>query len=232
MEVFMRLHSKQFTEPIFSRLADYRDQLTEHPLLVASRTGRLTRHTLEQFAFHQYSDSILWIPMLAQMKSAARRSRRLRQAIEDNIAHEAGLAATSHVALAVDMMRSLGMRSLEGMPIETFARSATLWLSDAFADQTEPEVAGFLLTAETLVPLMFAALEPSFTAIGCDTSYFREHISVDSEEHSTWMADAVSDIVTIYGESCVEQIVDGMVDAWQETREVPDTLWRMQCESH
>jgi pyrroloquinoline quinone (PQQ) biosynthesis protein C len=232
MEVFMRLHLKQFTEPIFTRLTDYRDRLTEHPLLVAAQTGRLTRDTLEEFAFHQYSDSILWIPMLAQMKSMARRSRRLRQAIEDNIAHEAGMHSTSHVGLAVDMMRSLGMRSLEGMPVETFASSATLWLSDAFADQTEPEVAGFLLTAETLVPQMFAALEPSFTALGCDTTYFREHISVDSDEHATWMAEAVSDIVTIYGESCVEQIVAGMIDAWQETREVPDTLWRLQCESH
>lgn len=228
----MRLHLKQYTEPIFNRLADYRDQLTEHPYLVAASAGTLTRDTLEQFAFHQYSDSILWIPMLAQMKSMARRSRRLRQAIEDNIAHEAGLRATSHVALAVDMMRSLGLRSLDGMPVDTFARSATLWLTDAFADQTEPEVAGFLLTAETLVPQMFAAIEPSFTAIGCNTTYFREHISVDSDEHATWMAEAVSDIVTIYGESCVEQIVAGMVDAWQETREVPDTLWRLQCESH
>lgn len=228
----MRLHLKQYTEPIFNRLADYRDQLTEHPYLVAATAGRLSRDTLEQFAFHQYSDSILWIPMLAQMKSMARRSRRLRQAIEDNIAHEAGLHATSHVALAVDMMRSLGVRSLDAMPVDTFARSATLWLTDAFADQTEAEVAGFLLTAETLVPQMFAALEPSFTALGCDTTYFREHISVDSDEHATWMAEAVSDVVTIYGESCVDQIVAGMADAWQETREVPDTLWRLQCASH
>src|SRR5688500_9395173 len=99
MEVFMSNDLKQYTEPIFVQLAGYRDQLTEHPLLVAARAGELTRETLEQFAFHQYSDSILWIPMLAQMKSMARRSRRLRTAIEDNIAHEAGLHATSHVAL-------------------------------------------------------------------------------------------------------------------------------------
>src|SRR5437868_696650 len=114
MEDFMQIHAKLFTEPIFSHLADYRVQLTEHPLLVAGREpGELTRTTLEQFAFHQYSDSILWIPMLAQMKSMAHRSRRLRQAIEENIAHEAGLAGTSHVSLAVEMMRSLGIRVLE-----------------------------------------------------------------------------------------------------------------------
>jgi hypothetical protein len=170
--------------------------------------------------------------MLAQMKSMARRSRRLRQAIEDNIRHEAGLHATSHVALAVDLMRSLGIATLDGLPIETFARSATLWLSDAFADQSEPEVAGWLLVAESLVPLMFADVLPSFTALGCDTSYFREHVSVDTDEHSRWMAEAVNDIVNIYGESCVDQIDAGMVDAWQETREIPDALWRFQCASH
>jgi pyrroloquinoline quinone (PQQ) biosynthesis protein C len=232
MEVCMRTHSKQFTEPIFSQLAAYRDQLTEHPLLVAARGGELTRDTLERFAFHQYSDSILWIPMLAQMKSMAQRSRRLRQAIEDNIAHEAGLGATSHVALAVDLMRSLGMRELDAMPVETFARSATLWLSDAFVAQREPEVAGWLLTAETLVPLMFAALRDSFAALGCDTRYFDEHVSVDTDEHATWMAEAVEEIVAIYGNDCVDEVLAGMVDAWQETREVPDALWRLQCASH
>lgn len=228
----MQVHAKLFTEPIFNRLADYRAQLVEHPLLAAARTGRLTRDTLEQFAFHQYSDSILWIPMLAQMKSMARRSRRLRQAIEDNIAHEAGLQATSHVALAVGLMRSLGVHTLDHLPVETFARSATLWLTDAFAEQTEPEVAGWLLTAETLVPLMFEALEPSFAALGCDTSYFREHISVDTDEHATWMAESVDEIVALYGEECVAQVEAGMADAWAETREVPDALWRQQCASH
>lgn len=227
----MRLHAKQFTEPIFSRLADYRAQLTEHPLLVAARTGELTRPTLEQFAFHQYSDSILWIPMLAQMKSMARRSRRLRQAIEDNIAHEAGLSCTSHVTLAVELMRSLGIVALDAMPTETFSNSATLWLSDAFAHQSEPEIAGWLLTAETLVPLMFAALQPCFAALGCNTRYFDEHVSVDTDEHATWMAESVDDIVALYGEGAVDDVLAGMTDAWQETREVPDALWRQQCAS-
>src|SRR5712672_3495085 len=97
MEVFMRLHLKQYTEPIFARLADYRSQLIEHPCLVAARGGTLPTTILHEFAFHQYSDSILWIPMLAQMKSMATRSPRLRQAIEDNIRHEAGLGSISHV---------------------------------------------------------------------------------------------------------------------------------------
>src|SRR5262245_62160150 len=99
MEVFMRLHLKQYTEPIFARLAGYRARLAEHPLLIAARAGEVHTDVLHEFAFHQYSDSILWIPMLAQMRSLSARSPRLRKAIADNIAHEAGLATTSHVTL-------------------------------------------------------------------------------------------------------------------------------------
>ncbi|HEX5060774.1 MAG TPA: iron-containing redox enzyme family protein [Kofleriaceae bacterium] len=228
----MRLHLKQYTEPIFEVLAGYRATLVAHPLLTAARAGELSRETLHEFAFHQYSDSILWIPMLAQMKAMARKSARLRKAIEDNIAHEAGLGNVSHVQLAVALMRSLGITSLEPFPTRTFERSATLWLSDAFCDQSEPEVAGWLLVAESLVPLMFAALQPSFVALGADTRYFGEHVEVDTDEHAAWMAESVEDVLDIYGPAASEAITAGMVDAWQETREVPDALWRKQCASH
>jgi pyrroloquinoline quinone (PQQ) biosynthesis protein C len=232
MEVFMRLHAKQFTEPILAQLADYRAELTAHPLLVAGKAGELSRSTLHQFAFHQYSDSILWIPMLAQMKEMARRSSRLRRAIEDNIAHEAGLGGISHVTLAAQMMRSLGVGSLDEFPTKTFERSATLWLTDAFAYQSEPEVAGWLLVAETLVPIMFAALAPSFAGLGANTEYFTQHVAVDTDEHATWMAEAVAEIGDLYGPECESDVRAGMTDAWQETREVPDALWRLQCASH
>jgi len=227
----MRVHLKQYTEPIFNELAGYGVQLVSHPLLTAARTGELSTKTLHEFAFHQYSDSILWIPMLAQMKSAARKSSRLRDAIEANIGHEAGLGGTSHVTLAVQFMRSLGITHLDDMPTQTFARSATLWLSPAFNAMSEPEVAGWLLTAETLVPMMFAALEPSFAALGADTRYLREHVHVDCDEHARWMAESVDEIVDLYGPDCCDDIRAGMADAWQETREIPDTLWRSQCAS-
>lgn len=214
---------RQFTEPIFARLAEYSALLAEHPLLTAARRGELTQSTLEQLAFHQYSDSILWIPMLAQMKSGATRSSRLRKAIEDNIAHEAGIGSTSHVALAVAMMRSLGLTSLATFPTSTFAASATLWLSDEFAHMSEPQLVGWLLTAETLVPQMFAAVVAAYDAIpGADTRYFHEHVHVDSDEHAQWMAEAVDDVVGLYGASAVAEILDGMRDAWEETRSVPD----------
>ncbi|HZJ62255.1 MAG TPA: iron-containing redox enzyme family protein [Kofleriaceae bacterium] len=230
MEDTMRLHAKQETEPIFATLDRYRAELLAHPLLVAARTGQIERTTLLQFAFYQYSDSITWIPMLAQMKSRALRSRRLRAAIEDNIGHEAGIGGISHVTLAAQLMRSLGVRTLAAFPTDGFGRTAQLWLSDDFVEMSEPALAGWLLTAETLVPEMFAVMKPCFDGIA-DTTYFTHHIAVDSDEHSAWMAEAVDEVVSLYGPACVPLVLEGMADAWQETLEDPDALWRLRCAS-
>ncbi len=229
----MRLHLKQHTEPIFTVLDRYRAELAQHPLLEAARAGQIEKPILLHFAYYQYSDSITWIPMLAQMKSKALRSRRLQRAIEDNIAHEAGLGSVSHVALAVQLMRSLGIRTLDDFPTEGFGKTASLWLSDRFAAMSEPELAGWLLTAEDLVPRMFAVMKPCFDAIGpeVDRTYFSEHIAVDADEHAKWMAEAVDEVVAIYGPECVPSVLEGMADAWQETLEDPDDLWGRRCAS-
>lgn len=222
---------KQFTEPIFAALDGHRAELARHPMLRAGAAGEMPESLAREFAFHQFSDSILWIPMLAQMKSKAVRSRRLRRAIEDNIAHEAGLEGTSHVTLAVALMRSLGVTALDAFPTSTFADSAETWIGEDFAAFGEPEVAGFLLAAETLVPEMFAAVLPSFERLGCDTRYFAEHVAVDGDEHARWMSEAVVDVVDAYGPSCVDRVLAGMDDAWEETVEIPDRLWSVQCGS-
>jgi pyrroloquinoline quinone (PQQ) biosynthesis protein C len=227
----MNVEMKKFTEPIFAQLAVFGAELAQHPLLTAAQDGELGESTLYQFAFYQFSDSILWIPMLAQMKSKATRSPRLRRAIEDNIAHEAGLAGSSHVTLAVALMRSLGLTSLASFPAGTFQRSAALWLSDEFESFTEPEIAGWLLTAETLVPRMFAAFQPAFARLGCDDRYFTEHVAVDTDEHATWMAEAVEDVIDVYGPGCIPAIRAGMTDAFAETLEVPNELWSGRCAS-
>ena len=220
----MRMHLKQYTEPIFERLAGYRATLLEHPLLAAARTGELPEPILHEFAFHQLSDSILWIPMLAHMHDKVR-SPRLRCAIADNIAHEAGLAATSHVTLALAMARSLGITTLDPFPRDVFAHTVEPWLADDFE---EPAIAGWLLVSEALVPVLFEAVLPSYTRLGADTRYFAEHVAIDADEHARWMAEAVEEIVV---ETGAAPILDGMAEAWQDTCEVPDRLWRARCAS-
>jgi hypothetical protein len=95
---------------------------------------------------------------------------------------------------------------------------------------SEPALAGWLLTAETLVPQLFAAMAPSFEGIA-ETTYFTEHIAVDSDEHATWMAEAVDEVVELYGSDCVPSVLAGMADAWEETLEDPDELWGRRCAS-
>lgn len=220
----MRVHLKQYTEPIFERLAAYRTTLLEHPLLAAARSGELPDPILHEFAFYQLSDSILWIPMLAHMHDKVT-SPRLRRAIADNIAHEAGLGATSHVTLALAMARSLGITRLDAFPRDVFARTVEPWLLDDFE---EPAIAGWLLVAEALVPVLFEAVLPSFTQLGADTRYFAEHVVIDADEHAHWMAEAALEIAATSGAA---PILDGMAEAWQDTCEVPDRLWRARCAS-
>lgn len=211
---------KIFTEPIFDRLAAYRAELEQHPLLTAARGGQVSPSILREFATYQYRDSILWIPMLAQMREKATRSERLRRAIAENIAHEAGLEGMSHVTLAVSLMRSLGVDAVGG---DELASSASLWLSEDFASLSEPEVAGFLLTAETLVPLMFAMMRPAYERLGADTRYFTVHEAVDGDEHAKWMEESVLEVLGLY--DAPDAVLSGMADAWEETIAVPDALW-------
>src|SRR5262245_39248744 len=202
------------TERIFKLLRRYCAEFAEHPLLRDADENTIPLWLLREFAFHQYSDSILWIPMLALMKAKAVRSQRLRKAIEENISDEAGLGSTAHVQLAGSLLRSLGLFSVEPFPTGTFAESASLWLSSDFADFTEAGTAGWLLVAETLVPIMFAKMKGCFDRLdGCDTAYFTEHVTVDSDEHSAWMAEAVAEVVALYGPDSVADILAGMEDA-------------------
>jgi pyrroloquinoline quinone (PQQ) biosynthesis protein C len=226
------MHIHGDTEPIFARVDRYRSELLRHPLLTPIPfLAELPTPILVELAYHQYSDSILWIPMLAQMLTKSERSPRLRRAIADNIADEAGLSATSHVELARRLMRSLGVRDLGALPHATLADTASMWLSDAFAAMSEPEIAGFLLAAETLVPALFAAVQPHYARACADDEYFRVHVAIDSDDHARWMAEAVAEVIALYGDDAAPLIVRGVDDAWRETIEIPDALWRSLCAS-
>lgn len=98
-------------------------------------------------------------------------------------------------------------------------------MSEEFESFGEPEVAGWLLGAESLVPILFAQMVPSFDALGFDTRYFHEDIDVDSDEHATWMAESVEEVVDLYGPVALVRVAIGLNEAWAETRAIPDLLW-------
>ena len=216
--------SRDCIAPIDARLCSYVARLDAHPFFAAVAQHAVPRDLLCEFASHQYADSILWIPMLALMRAKASTSPRLQRAIEDNIRHEAGLGGTSHVTLANRMLRSLGVASLQASPTALLATGANEWLTPHWADFTEPEVAGFLLAAETLVPRMFARMQAAFEELHCDTEYFRVHVAVDGDEHSAWMREAVQEVLTLHGPGSAALVLRGMAEAWDETREIPDEL--------
>ena len=94
-------------------------------------------------------------------------------------------------------------------------------------DLEEPAVAGWLLVAETCVPILFDAVLPSFERLGADLTYFTAHVHIDADEHATWMAEAVEELAT--DEASSTSIVEGMAEAWAETIGIPDRLWRSRC---
>jgi len=213
--------TQHLTEPIQSKLTKSINTFLQHPLF---NKPRLPLPILQEFAFHQYSDSILWVPMLSLMLSKVR-APRLKRALQENISHETGLHGSSHIELARKMMRSLGLTNLDKFPISTYSNSAQMWLSNDFDSFSEPEIAGWLLVAETLVPLMFKKMLQHFVlAPGCDTAYFSEHVAVDGDEHSRWMLEAATEIAELGGSVAVSQIMAGMDDAYEETVSIPNKL--------
>lgn len=225
----MHCTTDTYTERIFSQLDLYREEFFAHPFFQSARSSEpLPLSTLRTFASYQFADSLLWIPMLALLRSKVTRSEVLQRSIEKNIACEAGLGSVSHVALCARMMRSLGANAESTWThrADMYEWATKEWLSDEFASLTEPGVAGWLLVAESLVPVMFERMLPCFAGLpGCDTTYFLEHIDVDESEHSEWMAQSVRDVMQLYGpEHALPQVLQGMSASWEQVLEVPSML--------
>src|SRR5205085_7119731 len=172
---------------IEARLALYACQLETHPFLELAHVKVLLRPVLDEFAYLQYVDSILWVPMLALMKERVR-APRLARAVRDNLACEAGYRGTSHVELALRFVRSLGISSPPvGCEQHDIVQVVSQWTRFC-----EPQIAGWLFAAETLVPLLFRLVRPSYQDIpGVDLRYLDEHVHVDADDHSGWMKEAI-----------------------------------------
>jgi hypothetical protein len=206
-------------EILTQRLDLYCQMMNTHPLFLLVARGDLPRPIVDEFAWLQYADSILWVPMLALMKERVRNPRLVR-ALTDNIACEAGVSGTSHIELARRFVASLGLKSAPaGTTLPDVIDNASQWTSF-----TEGQIAGWICAAETLVPILFSRMRPAFAAIrGCDLHYLDEHIGVDSDEHSKWMQESIEQLVA--GGTSVSEILAGLDFGMREAMDVPDMLY-------
>lgn len=218
-DLTQQITQKFAAEILDQRLELYCQMMSTHPLFLLVARGDLPRAIVDEFAWLQYADSILWVPMLALMKERVRNPRLVR-ALTDNIACEAGVSGTSHIELARRFVASLGLKSAPaGTSLPDVIDNASQWTSF-----TEGQIAGWICAAETLVPILFAKMRPAFAAIrGCDLHYLDEHIGVDSDEHSHWMRDAIEQLV-LTG-TPVGDILAGLDFGMREAMDVPDALY-------
>jgi hypothetical protein len=210
----MRMHIRS----ILDRVEFYAGLLVHHPLLERARANALPREVLVEFAQLQYADSILWIPMLSLMKARAQ-SPRLVAAIDHNIADEAGRTSASHVELARTFVRSLGVADFAtGGLAPDVVEMVSHW-----SRLPEPALAGWLLAAERLVPIMFGAMRPCYAGLGASLRYLDEHIAVDEAAHARWMEEAVDELLGAGVGS--DEVLHGVDIGAREVFNVPDVLY-------
>ena len=89
---------------------------------------------------------------------------------------------------------------------------------------SEEQIAGWLMAAETLVPVFFALFRPAFVRFpNVDMRYLDEHITVDADEHAQWMNEAV--LALLRDESSYEQILAGIDIGGRVTLSIPDLIY-------
>lgn len=125
-----------------------------------------------------------------------------------------------------EFVESLGEPTFYGDYIEYAPRSAhAVEVMNGLTGMTEAEMSGWLLAAETLVPVFFGIFRPAFAQIhGVDLRYLDEHISVDADEHSQWMNEAVQELL-VKDKSSFEQILNGIRIGGRLTVSIPDVLY-------
>ena len=203
---------------IDQRLNLYIQMMSSHPLFALAEKGLLSRALINEFAYLQYADSILWVPMLALMKERVKNPRLVR-ALTDNIACEAGIYGISHIELARQFTCSLGVKDALGTLSPDVVQNASHLTS-----LTEAQIAGWIFAAETLVPILFSKMRVCYQAIpGCDLRYLDEHIGIDSDEHSIWMREAINEI--LIEPSRVNEVLTGIDFGMREAMDVPDSLY-------
>lgn len=209
---------------LFETVQFYRLKLEQHPISDLIRAGNLPENILREFSRIQYVDSILWVPMLSLIKGKIK-SPRLTRAVRENIICETGINGTPHTTLCKDFVESLGEPTFYG-DTATYAPGSSfpVEVMNGMVAFSEAQIAGWLMAAETLVPIFFALFRPAFAQIkNVDMRYLDEHIAVDADEHAQWMNEAVIEL--LQDEECYRSILSGIDIGGRVTLSIPDLLY-------
>lgn len=209
---------------INNEILSYTHKFEQHPITKLCQARRIPRSVLDDFAKLQFIDSILWVPMLALIKGKVK-SPRLAEAVRKNLLCEAGVDGIPHVTLCQEFSESLGIIPRYG-DYNDFCKYAShpVEVMMSLQDCSEPFIAGWLLAAETLVPTLFRIFKTAYESIATvDFRYFNEHISVDSDEHSEWMREAVEELMM--QSDCFEEIMFGVDMGGRIALSIPDVLF-------
>jgi pyrroloquinoline quinone (PQQ) biosynthesis protein C len=209
-------------EIIQHEVARYNQQFLTHPLAEVLKNPPLA--LLKEYASIQYVDSVLWVPMLALMKDRVK-NKRLKRALTENLLCEAGAKHTSHITLCKEFIQSLGISPQFG-DFHRYSEMAShpIEIMNSVTGLSEAEIAGWILVSEAVVPSLFSIALKGFEQIhGVDTTYLTEHMHIDADEHSQWMAESALELM-IEGEN-VENILHGVHIGGRTALSIPDALY-------
>lgn len=207
-------------------LQSLQGQVERHPV------GRLKlpREALEAFAIAQYRDSDVWLGWFIKMMDMVKNPT-LKTALAHNFLDEAGAIdgkigdGVSHMTLCLQLLQSLGLEPGDTVakgrfPVSDHAEA----LIQLIPGMSEPEVAGWVLGIEELVPALFGLFLPHFQQLGgVDTEYLTAHIQVDVGDHAIEMKKGCAALLET-DPTYLEEIIAGIHLAGRFTFAVPDMI--------
>ena len=178
----------------------YRKQIETHPIVSLCTAPNPPPEMLKAFAREQLVDGTAWVPMLAIIKDSVR-SKLMREAVRYNLLDEVACKdqsdGTSHITLLKRFVHSLGV-STRYSDYHTYAPESVqpmavmLGLAGRADDAV---VAGWLLSQEVLLPVIFRIFRPAFAKAfpKADLEFLTVHEEVDDEEHAELVRRALLD---------------------------------------
>lgn len=222
--------SPAYFDPI---LDFYKRQIESHPIRSLCGAQNAPIEMLQAFAREQLVDGMAWVPMLARIKDASSTAL-MREAVRYNILDEVGCAkgggSVAHITLLRRFVSSLGVPTRYS-DYKTYAPEAVqpMAVMLGLAGQADDGlVAGWLLSQEVLLPVIFRIFRPAFERRfpGADLEFLRVHEEVDDDEHAELVRRALLDSPALE-----ERAIAGMGMGARALIGVLDYLYSDHCET-